>query len=274
MVNGLSVHTNPGQMSALRALGKTNKLLQATQLRITTGLRNGPKEDAATFTVATRLRGDISAMHSVKKSLDRGEAALNVAIAAGNSIKDLLVEMKGKVVQAAQASLDTLSRTSLHNEFVTLRAQINAITLSAEFQEINVVDNGAATVNILSTMDGGTIAVTANKLDDASLAINASVLNTSQSANDARTAIDSAITIAADRIANLGATARSIEIQNEFTTAMLDELTTGLGLMQDADMAAESAKVQALQIQQALGVQALNIANAGPQALLGVFGLR
>jgi len=51
-------------------------------------------------------------------------------------------------------------------------------------------------------------------------------------------------------------------------------LKEALGTLVDADLAEESAKLQALQIQQALGVQALNIANAGPQQLLGLFGIR
>ena len=65
MVQGLSINTNVGAMVALEQLNLTNKKLQNTQLRITTGLKvNGPKDDAATFQIATRLR-KLSAVRSL-----------------------------------------------------------------------------------------------------------------------------------------------------------------------------------------------------------------
>ncbi len=104
MVQGLSILTNVGAMTALEQLNATNKRLQTTQLRITTGLKvNGPKDDAATFQIAQRLRGDIAGTKAVKTALANGEATINVAISAGKAIADLLIEMKAKTVQANQA---------------------------------------------------------------------------------------------------------------------------------------------------------------------------
>ena len=74
-----------------------------------------------------------------------------------------------------------------------------------------------------------------------------------------------------DKLASLGSSAKRIEIQNEFTTKLVDILKEGVGNLVDADLAMESAQLQALQIKQQLGVQALSIANASPQSILQLF---
>ena len=94
----LSVNTNQGAMLALQNLAKTNSQMEKTQLAITTGLRvSGPKEDASSYAIAQNMRGDISGLNSVKTALANGEATINTAITAGQSVSDLLTEMKAKV---------------------------------------------------------------------------------------------------------------------------------------------------------------------------------
>ncbi len=268
----LSVQTNIGAMVALQNLNMTNKKLENTQLHITTGFRiNGPKDDAATFAIAQNMRGDIAGLGAVKTALSNGEATINVAIEAGKSVSDLLIEMKAKVVQANQEGLDSTSRSALHNDFNQMRSQIEEIVKSAEFNGTNLVNASATNTSVLSTVDGSTISVSAQKLDITTLAIQSLTLTTSVGSASALTVIDSAITGVSDKLATLGSVAKRIEIQGEFTTKLTDILKAGVGNLVDADMAAESAKLQSLQIQQQLGVQSLSIANSGPQAILGLF---
>jgi flagellin len=269
----LSVNTNVGAMLALQNLNKTNMSMEATQLAITTGLRvSGPKQDASSYAIAQNMRGDISGLGAVKTALANGEATVNTAITAGQSISDMLTEMKAKVVQANQAGLDAASRTSLHNDFVSLRDQISTIVATAEFNGTNLVNSSASTTSVLSTVDGSTISVSAQKMDATTLAIQSQVLNTSAGAATALTAIDSAITSVSDKLAALGSVSKRIEVQGDFTTKLTDILKAGVGTLVDADLAEESAKLQSLQIKQQLGVQALSIANAGPQSILSLFG--
>ncbi|MFN7101294.1 MAG: flagellin [Pseudorhizobium sp.] len=68
-----------------------------------------------------------------------------------------------------------------------------------------------------------------------------------------------------------GSAQKQIESQGMFVQSLVDSLTTGIGAMVDADMEAASAKLQALQVQQQLGVQSLSIANQAPQSLLSLF---
>ena len=269
---GLSVQTNVGAMVALQQLNITNRKLEQTQLHITTGFRiNGPKDDASTFAIAQNMRGDIAGLGAVKTALANGEATLNVAIEAGKSVSDLLIEMKSKVVQANQAGLDSSSRSALHNDFNELRTQIEEIVKTAEFNGTNLVKASASNSSVLSTIDGSTITVSAQSMDQSTLSIAALTLTTSVGAASALTVIDSAITSVSNKLATLGSVGKRIEIQSEFTTKLTDILKAGVGNLVDADLAEESARLQALQIQQQLGVQALGIANSGPQAILGLF---
>ena len=80
-----------------------------------------------------------------------------------------------------------------------------------------------------------------------------------------------AIALVSEKLAALGSSAKRIEIQSEFLTQLVDILKEGVGNLVDADLANESARLQALQIKQQLGVQALAIANASPQNILALF---
>jgi flagellin len=270
---GMSVNTNVGAMLALQNLNKSNKMLETTQLHITTGLKvNGPKDDAATYAIAQRMRGDIAGMGAVKTALSNGEATVNVAITAGKAVADMLTEMKAKVVQANQAGLDTASRTALNNDFTSLRDQLETIVQTAEFNGKNLITTGASALTVLSTVDGSTISVSAQVMNATALGIEADILTSASGAATALTTIDAAINSVTASLASLGSSSKRIDVQSEFTVQLVYILKEGVGNLVDADLAEESAALQSLQIKQQLGVQALSIANSGPQSILALFG--
>ena len=180
--------------------------------------------------------------------------------------------MKAKSVQASQSGLDTDSYTALNQEFTSLRAQIEAIVASAEFNGKNLIDSAATNLDILSTVDGSTITITKQVLDATSLTIHTAALTDSTVAGTALTAISQAIIAVSNALAALGSSAKRVDIQTEFTGKLQDILKQGIGNLVDADLAQKSATLQALQIKQQLGVQALAIANAEPQSILALFG--
>lgn len=272
MVDGLSVNTNSSANIALSQLKILNKKLETTQLRITTGLKvSGPQDDASTFQIATRLRGDVAGLGAVKTALSNGDSIVSVAISAGESITDLLKESKAKVVQANQTGLDTASRSALDDDFQTLRSQIETIVSTADFNAVNLIDASASTLDVLSSVDGSVISVSAQSLDSTTLGINTASLSTSSAAANAISAIETAIDLAADKLAALGSSATGIEIQSQFTTSLINVVEEGIGSLVDADLAEESAQLQALQVQQQLAVQSLAIANSAPSLVLGLF---
>jgi flagellin len=269
----LSVNTNAGAMVALQNLNGTNKELEEVQARINTGLKvAGPKDDGSTFAIAQNIRANIASLDAVKDSLDRGVSAADTAIAAGQSISDLLTEMKEKAVAATDASLDTASRNALNSDFNALRDQISTIVSNAEFDGVNLIDGSLSSIAALANDAGSTITVTAQNLSaNTGLGVASVDLTTATNAAAARSAVNAAIETANSRLASLGTDAKSLEIHKDFVGQLQDTLSVGVGNLVDADLAKESARLQSLQIKQQLGVQALSIANQAPQTILGLF---
>jgi flagellin len=271
----LSVNTNSGAMVALQQLNATNRDLTEVQTRINTGLKiAGPKDDGAVYAIAQNMRGEIAGFEAVKTALDNAVSVVDVGLAAGQSISDLLIEMKEKSVAALDQSLETASRNALQNDFIALRDQIATIVSNAEFNGFNVIDGSASSLAVLANPDGATISVSSQNMSTgtAGLDVSALSLTTATNAAAARSGIDAAIQNANQNLAVLGTRAKTLDIHNGFVSKLIDSLTTGVGNLVDADLAKESARLQALQIKQQLGTQALSIANQAPQTILSLFG--
>ncbi|ANK83023.1 flagellin [Minwuia thermotolerans] len=271
----LSVNTNTGAMLALQQLNATNRDLSEVQTRINTGLKiAGPKDDGAVFAIAQNMRGEIAGFEAVKTALDNAVSVIDVGLAAGQSVSDLLIEMKEKAVAALDQSLETSSRNALQNDFAALRDQIATIVGNAEFNGFNALDGSVSSMSVLANPDGDTITVTAQNMTTgtAGLTLSALSLSTATNAAAARSGIDAAIDAANQQLAVLGTRAKTLDIHTNFVDKLIDSLNTGVGNLVDADLAKESARLQALQIKQQLGTQALSIANQAPQSILSLFG--
>ncbi|GHF29561.1 flagellin FljK [Kordiimonas sediminis] len=269
-----SVNTNAGALVALQNLNKTNSMLETTQSRINTGLKvASSKDNAATFAIAQKLRSQVSGLGAVQSSLDRSLSSLDVGIAAAEAVSDLLIEMKGKAVAAADDGLDADSRTSLNEDFLQLRDQIDSIVTNAEFNGINVVNTGGTDVVAITSEDAGnTITVAAQDVSLSGLALDTSTIGANATAaSNAVAAIDSAIDDVNTALSEMGAGSKRLSLQKSFITKLSDAIEVGIGNLVDADLAKESANLQSLQVKQQLGLQALSIANQAPSTVLGLF---
>ncbi len=273
----LSVNTNEGALLALQNLNATGRELNVVQNRINTGLAvASAKDDGAIFAIAQNLRADLGGLRAVKGSLDRGISVVEVAIAAAESISDILIELKAKAVAATDASLDTASRDALNNDFVSLRDQITTIVRNAEFNGINMLNSSdAAAVTAITNADGtSTITVAAQDLALSSANVTLSsneVINTATKASAVVSLIDTSLANVNNSLGVLGTGAKSLERQRVFADKLSDVIEVGIGNLVDADLAKESARLQALQVKQQLGVQALSIANQAPSIILSLF---
>ena len=268
----ISINTNPGQLLALQALAKTSSELRVSQLRVTTGLKvNGPQDDPAAFAIAQNLRGEIAGITAVKTALSLGAATVDVAIDGATEVSDLLTEMKAKAVQASQSGLDAATQSTLHEEFTALRSQIVTIVGTADFNSKNLIEAGATAHNVLSSVEGSVITVSAHPIDSTTLVIHTATLTTASQAGTAVTAVSQAIVTVSTALTSLGTAAKRIDIQQEFTGKLIDVLKEGVGSLVDADLAEETALIEALQIKEQLGIQALSIANGAPSAILQLF---
>ncbi len=273
----ISVHTNKSALIALQNLNKTNESLTSTQGRISTGLKIGnAKDNAAVWAIAQQQRADLSALSAVKSSLDRATSISEVAMAAGESISDLLNEMKQKVVAAMEPSLDQDSRDLLNSDFRALVRQINQVKGSAEFDGANLLDGSLnADVQFLANADATqmiTLSVQDMSFGGSIISIGGTdSIGTVTTATSVLAALDASITEVNKALGDMGAQAKQIEAHNTFVGKLQDVLEAGVGNLVDADLSKESARLQALQVQQQLGVQALSIANQAPQMILSLF---
>ncbi|MEE2526216.1 flagellin [Hyphobacterium sp. HN65] len=274
----LSVNTNPGAMIALQNLNKTNMQLEQTQNRINTGLEvAGAKDNGGIYAIAQRMRSQVSGYGAVTDSINRAQSAVDVALAAGEAISDLIIEMKEKALAAADTSLDTASRTALNEDFTALRDQIKTIVTNAEFNGTNLLNNSVTSITALANADGSNTITVADEnfvLGAGSslitIASNASYSTATQADNIASQLGTSLDNVNA-ALARLGTQSKALGIHQTFVTKLTDALETGIGNLVDADLARESAKLQSLQVKQQLGIQALGIANQRPQAILSFF---
>lgn len=149
--------------------------------------------------------------------------------------------------------------------------------LDAAFQGTNYSVSNANGVLSVTNASGDDLTLTATATTGGTPATatgglaGLSTLDVTTDASGALSAIDGLIDTAVDAAASFGSAQTRIENQGEFVQSLVDSLTTGIGGLTDADMEATSAKLQALQVQQQLGTQALSIANQAPQNLLSLF---
>ncbi len=302
-----SINTNTSAMTALMALNATNKKMDATQNAISTGFRvNSAKDNAAYWSIATTMRSDNKALSTVQDALGLGAATIDVASTAIVSAIEVTDEIKKKLVAAREPGID---RVKVQSEITELQNQLQSIADSAAFSGENwlSVDSGDAgynaTKSIVSSFNRtssgvsvGTISIdiTATELYDADdqsgivdqdRTVGGSTFKVStidisaltDAAADLTTleeyisGVDTAITEMTTAATNLGAVQSRVDLQKDFISNLMNAIERGIGQLVDADMNEESTKLQALQVQQQLGIQALSIANGNSQNILALF---
>jgi len=271
-----SINTNGAALIALQNLSATQSDLQSTQNRVSTGLRvANAKDNGAIWAIAQNSRSNIAALDTVKDSLNRAQSTVDVAVSAGESISDLLNQMKAKALAATDTTLDANSVTALANDFKALRDQIAKTVANADFNGINLIKTGGSSVYALANAAGTnklTVAAVNLGLGGGTVTITAAGTFTTAATASAQLAlVNASITNVNAAVAKLGTGSTAVHTHLSFISKLQDTLTTGVGNLVDADVAKESANLTALQTKQQLGVQALSIANASSGVLLSLF---
>ena len=242
----LSVNTNAGARVALQYLNQTNAQLQATQNEVSTGLKvASAKDDGATYAIAQDMRGDVAGYQAVTDSLNRGLSAVNVALSAGQSISDLLIQMKQKALAASDAALDTASRQALNEDFQALRDQITSIVKNAVFNNYNMVDGSTTKISALASSDG-TRRVTVNaenmSLGGTIVTITSTAsISTQTKASTMIATVEKSLNDVNSALARLSSGYAKLSIQADFVSKLSDTLTTGIGNLAGSSLKAASA---------------------------------
>ncbi|CAL4867461.1 Flagellin [Asticcacaulis sp. MM231] len=227
----VSVNTNVGAMIALQNLNKTNSQMETTQNRINTGLKvASAKDDGATFAIAQSQRASVASLDAVKDSLSRATSSVDVAMSAGESISDMLTQMKEKALSASDTSLDTTSRSALNTDFEALRDQLTKTMQNAKFNGINLIDGSLPGLEALANADGTsrlTVAAQDLSLGGAIVTLGTTAsFSTSSSAGALLTTIDNSINNVSAALAKMGTSSKSLEAHSTFI-GKLQELDHG-----------------------------------------------
>ena len=272
-----SVNTNKGAMIALQNLNATNKDLGTVQNRINTGQKIATaKDNGAIWAIAQNQRAESASLNSVISSLQRGQSVADVAMSAGTAISDILVQMKEKVLAATEAGLSTASKQALSDEYTSLRDQIDTIANNATFDGVNLISRpsvNSSSIKAIANADAtATIDIDHVDLSKSNAKIAATLTSLTGAVGSADVKdVEDAIQDVSSALSKLGTGAKALDTHMTNVMKLQDTLDAGVGNLVDADLAKESARLQALQTKQQLGVQALSIANQSSSTLLGLF---
>ena len=268
-----SIRTNASSFTALRTLNSINRNLDIAQDRVSTGLRvTSALYNSSSFVVAQGLRSELKAIGAVSQGLNNSKGVGNVGIAGATGISDLMADVRAKLTELSNEGITTSQRTILLNDFNALVSQAASFVANASFNGVNLL-TGATNINTLSNLAGGTLSLTA--ATNVGVQIRSIAGATTATATNAQSVIagqfSNVQSVVNAALGTLGAEVRALNLQTTFLEKIRDATDEGLGNIVDADLARESAKLTALQVQQQLSVQVLSIANQRPQSLLGLF---
>jgi len=273
----LNVNTNSAALAALAALNQTTDNLATVNAQVSSGLAvSDSKDNPSVYAVAQSQRADIQALSAVTDGLNRAQSISDVAISAGQTVSNLLNSLKSEALSATDASLDTASLSALNANFRSTLEQIQQTVSSASFSGANLLD-GSLTAGLgFMANANATATITLNGLNltlgGSTLTVPASAnISTTSNASTVLSLVESSVANVNAALASLGAQSGQIAAHSSFVTTLSDALTTGVGGLVDADVAAESARLTALQVQQQLSVQSLSIANQTPSIILSLF---
>jgi flagellin len=272
----MSVNTNVAAMVALQNLSASTRELETTQGRISTGMKVARSMDnASVYAIAQNMRGDIGALDAVTTSLNRAKSITDVAMTAGEAISNLLVSLKEKVLAANDPSIDTVSRNALQSDFASIRRQITSIVTNATFDGANIVNGSLTSIGFIADADAtNRISVIGENLSISGAIVTitaATNLSSLAAASTALALVNASLTNVNAALGRLGSIARQVDNHITFVGKLQDSFRSGVGNLVDANLATESARLQALQIKQQLGSQSLSIANSAPQVILSLF---
>ena len=278
-----SILTNNGAMVALQTLKSINSDLNKTQDMISTGKEVATaKDNSALWAISKVMESDVTGFKAISDSLSLGESTVAVASAGAEQIVETLKDMKALAVSAQSENVDF---AKIQADMDEKAAQVASIIGASQFNGANLLasdvdGNGATSLGVLSSLDrvgsGAPTPVsisvdTADFEADIDLATNLTGITDTTTAATALGELETFLQTAIDGAADLGASAARLQDQSAFVGKLTDAMKSGIGTLVDADMEETSARLQALQTQQQLGVQSLSIANQAPQTILSLF---
>jgi flagellin len=278
-----SVNTNMGAIIALQSLNRTNADLAATQKRISTGSRVADAaDDGAAYAVAQAVRSSVGALGAANQQLGNVQGLLSTTQAGLNDISNTMASMRDVLVKLSDSNVAGTQRNQYIAQYTSLLqnvksfiqdASYNGKTLignitghSGTYARVATVRNETGATYGIASFSGATVA--------ASIGFTSTQLGGAATVAALITALGTFLNVqnnVGTALNSIGSASNYVSNQISYNNDKVDALNVGLGSLVDADLAKESAQLQALQIRQQLGTQALTLANQSPQTLLSLF---
>ncbi|MEJ5217862.1 flagellin [Cognatishimia sp. D5M38] len=276
-----SILTNHSAMVALSTLNMVNKNLTDTQNRVSSGLQiMSGKDNAAYYAISETMKGDSGMFEAIHDGLTATKNSISTARLGAETVADLAKQFTDRVAFAQGSGVNL---ADVQAELDSLVTQIGTAISQSTFNGEDLVSGAAAPVTVVSGISrtGGSFTATTITFQSIDLGAIQTALDaidivtagaTSQAALQATLATAEAqLSNAIDAATSMGVTEKTIEGQMSFLDMLTDTLDSGVSAMVDANMEAEAARLQALQVQQQLATQSLSMANQAPQNIMSLF---
>ena len=272
----ISVQNNSAALLALQSLNRTTDQLSQVQQQVSTTLAvQQASDNPSVWATAQGQQGQINGLDAVTESLNRASSLADVALSAGQQVADLLTQMKQEALSSQDAQLDTQARQSLNTDFAGLLQRLTTVLGNASFDGTNLLDGSSGDQRFMATADASQV-VTLSAQD---LSLGGSIITLSSTSSISTPAaasavmaqIDASIANSNSALAQIGDQAKMIDAHSQLVSNLQGILQTGQGDLVNADMASDSARLAALQVQQQLSQQTLSMANSMPNILLSLF---
>jgi flagellin len=264
-----TINTNVPSLTAQRNLNSTQRLMQTSLERLSSGLRvNSAKDDAAGLGIAERMDAQTRGMTVAVRNANDGISLAQVAEGGLSEVGNLLQRMRELAVQSANGTNSTSDRANLQAEFVALDAEIGRIAEVTQFNGREMIGTSAGSFNFqVGANRSETLTITTTSVASTGLSISAAA-TAAATIDSLDTEID-AITTAR---ANLGA------MQSRFSSAInnlqigIENQSAARSRIVDADFAVETANMTRASILQQAGTAMVAQANAAPRGVLQLLG--
>lgn len=278
----LVINTNVASLNAQRSLSASGAELKTAMERLSSGKQiNSASDDAAGFAIAERMTAQIRGLNMAAKNAGDGLSMLSTIENATNDITDMLQRIRELAVQAVNDTNSTQDRGYLQDEVTQLVAEIDRVATDTQYNGRNVFVDFVGSGSGESAVAGGKIQVgteanqtidfTIDSVSTNALGVNSINVSTGSGATQALSLVDAAIEKVAGDRAEYGAVQNRLEYSVSNLLNVAEFTTAARSRIEDADFAAESARLSKAQVLQQSGTAMLAQANASQQLALSLF---
>ena len=277
-----SVITNTAAITALRNFEKVGRDQQELQETVSTGLKvRDSVDNASSFSIAQGLRGEIRGITSVSQALANAKGVSTVALSGATEFSNLMGDLRKKIIEGMDPAHTAEQQALLQSDYQSILGRMRQVLEQAEYNGQNILIETAVpfnlvvgqvnNLNVIANTNGDTLLLRGQRLDLPWAQLNAQDISTTANATAALNQWQTSMDLVTDALGELGADHRAIDFQDQLLSVVSDAREIGLGSFVDADMARESAKLEAVGVKRQLSAQTLSIANESPQTILGLY---